>query len=255
MELKSGKFRLTKDQLTEASVHLPNSPKIWTTFVVLVVPCTLFLLVAAGFAVYYGSQGAGPQQIVECTQAAASWILVAVQLLLLGFVALLSWSGDEIDWSLPSSRRGGVELAVGATCGIGLGVTYVFGLAPALTWVQRSLGDYVPPGSVFPAVGQSLWPFFIADVLLAPFVEESIYRGWATNRLLLRFGLLPTVLIVCGSFGLLHWAGGLWYVLLVGFVAGELFISLRLLRNNLVAPFAAHFGLNVVEYLFVWLRH
>ena len=73
--------------------------------------------------------------------------------------------------------------------------------------------------------------------------------------MLLRFGHLPTVLIICGSFGLLHWAGGLWYVLLVGFVAGGLFISLRLLRNNLVAPFAAHFGLNVVEYLFVWLRH
>ena len=72
-------------------------------------------------------------------------------------------------------------------------------------------------------------------MLLAPFLEESIYRGWATSRLLLRFGLLPTALIVCGSFGRLHWAGGLWYVLLVGFVAGGLFISLRLLRNNLVA--------------------
>jgi len=108
----------------------------------------LFLVVAAGFAVYYGSQWATHEQIVERTQAAASWILVAVQLLLLGFVALLSWSGGEIDWSLPSGRRGRVELAVGATCGIGLGVSYVFGLAPALTWVQRSLGDYVPPGSV-----------------------------------------------------------------------------------------------------------
>jgi len=241
--------------LTDTSVHLPNSAKISTTFVVLGVPPALFLLVTTGFAVYYGSQGAAPLQIVERTQAAASWILVAVQLLLLGLVALLSRSAGGIDWSLPSGRRGGVEFAVGATCGIGLGITYVFGLAPALTWMQRSLGDYVPPGSVLPAVGQSHWPFFFADVLLAPFVEESIYRGWATSRLLLRFGLLPTGLIICGAFGLLHWAGGLWYVLLVGFVAGGLFISLRLLRNNLVAPFAAHFGLNLVEYLFVWLTH
>ena len=63
-------------------------------------------------------------------------------------------------------------------------------------------------------------PFFIADVLLAPFVEESIYRGWATSRLLTRLGLFPTVVIGCSAFGLFHWAGGVWYVLMVGYVAG-----------------------------------
>ena len=126
-------------------------------------------------------------------------------------------------------------------------------IAPALTWVQSRLGDYVPAGSVLPTVSGSIVPFFIADVLLAPFVEESIYRGWAASRLLLRFGALPAGLIVCTAFGLLHWAGGLWYMLLVGFVAGGAFIALRVLRGNLIAPFAAHESLNIVETLFAWL--
>lgn len=42
-------------------------------------------------------------------------------------------------------------------------------------------------------------------------------------------------------------------MLLFGFVAGGLFVALRLVRGNLAAPFAAHLGLNVVEFLFVSL--
>jgi uncharacterized protein len=220
---------------------------------VLAIPPLVFLVVTVAFAVYYGSQGASAGQIAERTQGAASWILLVVQVVLLVLVALLSRSAGGIDWTLPDRRRLSVELAVGGACGTGLGVVYVFGLAPALTWIQSSVGDYVPAGSVLPTVGQSIWPFLIADVLLAPFVEESIYRGWAVPRLLPRFGVTPTVVIACCAFGALHWAGGFWYMVLVGFVAGGLFIALRLLRGNLAAPFAAHLALNVVEYLFVWL--
>jgi hypothetical protein len=231
----------------------PSDPKTWTTFAVLAIPPVIFLLVTVGFAFYFGSRGAEPQQIAARTQEAASWILLGVQVLLLVLVAVLSGSKDGIGWSLPSGRRLGVETAIGLAWGAALGVAYVFALAPALTWVQGAMGDYVPAGSVMPTVGRSLWPFLIADVVLAPFVEESIYRGWATSRLLVRFGTIPTAVIVCSSFGLLHWVGGLWYMLLTGFVAGGLFIALRLARQNMAVAFGAHLGVNVVEYLFVWL--
>lgn len=226
-------------------------PKALTVFGVLAVPPVLFLVATVAVAFYYGSQGADPEQIAVLTQAAAPWILVVAQVLLLGLAALLSRSAGGLGWAMPKGRTLVVEALVGAACGVVLGLAYVFALAPALVWVQGNFGDYVPAGSVLPTVGAALVPFFVADVLLAPFVEESIYRGWATSRLLLRYGALPTALIVCGAFGLLHWAGGIWYMLLVGFVAGSLFMALRLLRRNLVAPFAAHFGLNVVEYLSV----
>jgi uncharacterized protein len=220
---------------------------------VLAVPPLVFLVVTVGFAVYFASHGGQAEQIAEQTQDAASWILLVVQVVLLAWVALLSRSAGAIDWTLPDRRRLPVELVVGGACGVGLGVVYVLALAPALTWIQGSFGDYVPPGSVLPTVGRSIWPFLVADVLLAPFVEESIYRGWAVPRLLPHFGAAPTVVIVCCAFGALHWAGGVWYMVLVGFVAGGLFIALRLARGNLAAPFAAHLALNVVEYLFVWL--
>ena len=206
-----------------------------------------------GFAVYYASQGASPDQIAGRTQGAASWILLVVQVVLLAFVAMLSRSAGGIDWTPARPSETHVEVAVGGACGVALGLAYVFALAPALAWIQSSVGDYVPAGSVLPTVGHSIWPFLIADVLLAPFVEESIYRGWAVPRLLPRFGVAQTVLILCSAFGALHWAGGFWYMVLVGFVAGGLFIALRLVRGNLVAPFAAHLALNIVEYLFVWL--
>ncbi|MEQ1901997.1 MAG: CPBP family intramembrane glutamic endopeptidase [Devosia sp.] len=235
--------------------HPESNPNALTVFGVLAIPPILFLIATVAFAFYFGSQGAAPEQIAVLTQTAAPWILVVTQILLLGLVVILSRGSRDLGWKLPRDKTAWIEALVGAAWGIGLGFAYVLVLAPALTWLQANLGDYVPAGSVLPTVGASLVPFFIGDVLLAPFVEEWIYRGWATSRLLLRYGALPTALIVCVAFGLLHWAGGIWYMLLVGGVAGGLFITLRLARRNLIAPFAAHLGLNAVEYLSVFLGH
>ncbi len=240
-------------------MHSDSQPmlaqKTMIVFVVLAIPPVLFLVTIVAFAFYYGSQGADPDQTAVLTQAAAPWILVVTQVLLFGIVILLARSAGGLGWTLPRDKSAVVEALVGGASGIALGLAYVFALAPALSWVQAHFGDYVPAGSVLSTVGAAPLPFFIADVLLAPFVEESIYRGWATSRLLLRYGALPTALIVCAAFGLLHWAGGFWYMLLVGCVAGGLFMALRLVRRNLVAPFTAHLGLNAVEYLSVLFGH
>ena len=114
------------------------------------------------------------------------------------------------------------------------------------------MGDYVPPGELTGALGAALVPFFLANVLLAPFVEESLYRGYALDRLRQRYGLALAVVISCAFFGLLHWAGGFWYILLTGFVAGGLFAGLRVWRRTLIAPFAAHLALNILEFVWIW---
>jgi membrane protease YdiL (CAAX protease family) len=36
-------------------------------------------------------------------------------------------------------------------------------------------------------------------------------------------------------------------------VAGGLFAGLYTWRKNLIAPYAAHMALNVVEFIFIWL--
>ncbi len=84
-----------------------------------------------------------------------------------------------------------------------------------------------------------------------PFVEESLYRGYAFGRLQERYGVPLAVIISCTFFGLLHWAGGFWYILLTGVVAGGLFAALRLWRGTLIAPFAAHLALNILEFLWI----
>jgi membrane protease YdiL (CAAX protease family) len=220
---------------------------------VLAIPPLLFLASTIAFAAYYASQGASPEQISARTQAAASWILLVVQVGLLGLVLWLGRSGGAVGRPSVGRARLPLTIAIGAACGLGLGLAYVFALAPGLASLQRGLGDYVPAGSVLPTVGRSLGPFFVADVLLAPFLEEALYRGWAARRLLERFGVAPTTLIVCVAFGLFHWAGGFWYMLLVGFVAGGVFMTLRLRLRSLAAPIAAHFALNAVEFVSVFL--
>ena len=130
---------------------------------------------------------------------------------------------------------------------------YLFLISPLMTAVQRSIGDYVPAGELLTSLGAALIPFFLANVVLAPFVEENIYRGYALTRLFRRFSKPVAILISCAFFGLLHWAGGFWYILLTGALAGGLFAGLFTARRNLIASYAAHLSLNVVEFLFVWL--
>ncbi|MDZ7869384.1 MAG: CPBP family intramembrane glutamic endopeptidase [Rheinheimera sp.] len=84
--------------------------------------------------------------------------------------------------------------------------------------------------------------FFIANVLLAPLVEETIYRGYALPLITTHVGVTWAVVITCIFFGLLHWSGGLWYMLLTGAVAGGAFAGPALWRGGILAPFAAQLG-------------
>lgn len=76
--------------------------------------------------------------------------------------------------------------------------------------------------------------------MLAPFVGETFYRGCGIAALRRRLDVPAAVAVSCSLFGLLHWAGRLWYVLLTGTVAGSLFAGLFVWRRNVVAAYAAH---------------
>jgi membrane protease YdiL (CAAX protease family) len=229
---------------------------VWTA---LALPPLIFLLAIVLASIYYGAQGlTDPNQISELVASSMSFLLVGIQLAMLGlFWLTLRASGlsmAQIGWQAAPGQQAWRELALGALPGAVLGLLYVFALSPLMTIVQRTLGDYVPAGELLPSLGSGIAAFFLADVLLAPFVEENIYRGLALTRLRERFGPTSAVLISCLFFGLLHWAGGFWYMLLTGGVAGLLFALLANRRGNLLAPFGAHLALNLVEFLFVLLN-
>ena len=210
----------------------------------------IFLVVVTGFSVVAGMQGVAPDAIGEVVAGQGSAILL-VALLIFAALTLSLLPLREI-WRFRASFGG--DVVIGGAMGVAVALAYLWLLAPMLGWAQGTFGDYVPPGSVGTAVSGNLILFFVANVILAPAVEETVYRGFVLPRLVQTLGPAFGVILSCIAFGLLHWLGGLWYMVLTGVVAGGLFAGLRLWRGSLLAPFAAHLSLNLVEFAGAWLR-
>ena len=221
-------------------------------------PPVLFFLVIVAFSIFYGAQAQGDANLIaEKTAASTPYILVTVQVLLLAIqFAVFRRQGltlSQIGWRVGAKQEAWKEILLGAIIGAPLGVLWIYVIEPILSNLQSTVGDYVPAGSLFAALGASIIPFAIADVLLTPFVEENIYRGYGITKLMGRFGTTGTVIITSIFFGLLHWSGGFWYILTTGMIVGMPFAILRTKRGSIHAVFGAHLALNLVETLLIWL--
>lgn len=221
-------------------------------------PPVLFLLVIVLFSLYFGVQSRGEATaIAEKTASATPYILLTVQLLLLVIQFAVfrrqRVSLHDLGWQTRKGKAAWQELLLGAVIGAPLGILWVYTIEPFLANIQSLVGDYVPPGSLFPALRAAILPFAIADVILAPFGEENIYRGYGMLKLPARFGAPGAILLSSLCFGLLHWSGGFWYILTTGLVVGVPFALLRQWRGNILVPFGAHFALNLMETLLLWL--
>jgi len=244
--------------LTQAAPAARTARRPFTIWLALALPPMLFLALIVAASIYFGASGiTDPVRIAAEVQAATPWLLLIAQVCLLAGVVValrasrLTWA--EAGWAPAPGQSAWREAALGALLGLALGLLYVLALSPLQAWLQQTFGDYVPTGETLSTVGASLIPFFIANVALAPFVEESLYRGYAFTLLRRRYSLPLAFALLALFFGLLHWAGGFWYILLTGLAAGSLFTGLRAWRGGLLAPFTAHLAVNVVEFLFVWL--
>ncbi len=235
---------------------MPNSSWGFARWVVLGLPPFFFLVAIVAASVWVVSTGITDSNGVASTVANATpWLLLTVQVLMLGLLALV-WRFERIDqpgpgWQLQTDQTWRSEIILGAAIGLTLAILYGLALEPMLIWLQQTLGDYVPAGELWPSLGASLLPFFVANVVLAPLVEESLYRGYALPRLIARFGKPAALVIHAIAFGLLHWSGGFWYMLLTGILAGGLFAWLALTRRQIITSYAAHLALNLVEFGFV----
>ena len=159
------------------------------TWALLIAGPLLFLAAIVAASVYWGIVTRGDAQaIAEQTPKAMPVMLVAVQLLFLVFLGAhppVGTSGlvrHRLAAGTGSGACGGRRL-IGVVPGAVLAVLYFTVLSPAMTSLQRNVGDYVPPGELTGALGAALIPFFLANVVLAPFVEESLYRGLRVGSL------------------------------------------------------------------------
>jgi membrane protease YdiL (CAAX protease family) len=211
----------------------------------------LFLLGIVGASIFLSIHGVPEAQIPVRVTALVPHILLFV---LVGLAALMTRFVPQVKavWLLPETSKAFLDVTIGLLAGTLLAILYLYWLAPLLETLQSTIGDYVPPGAVLPTVSSSIGLFFIANVLLAPLVEETLYRGIAIPLISNHLGVFWAVVLSCVFFGLLHWAGGLWYMLLTGAVAGGAFTGLYYWRGGILAPFAAHLALNLIEFVYAW---
>jgi len=239
------------------NAQVPYSRRVWPG---LILPPVFFLMVIVLASVLVGARQGGDAQVIAEQVAAATPVLllivqVAMLLLTVGLLRRDRLSWEAIGWAIPTSGSAWREVVAGLIPGVALGILYPTVLAPWMESAQRSLGDYVPAGELLTSLGSAILPFFLANVVLAPLVEENLYRGYALRSLASRFGTPAAILLTCAFFGVLHWSGGFWYMVLTGVVAGGVLGGLAVWRKNTVAPFVAHLSLNFLEFLFVvlWL--
>ena len=82
----------------------------------------------------------------------------------------------------------------------------------------------------------------ITAIFFAPVVEELVFRGVLFNRLKIRTGLIPAMLISSFLFGIGHEFGGMTSAFLFGICMCILYLK----TDNILIPMSVHFINNVV---------
>jgi membrane protease YdiL (CAAX protease family) len=123
---------------------------------------------------------------------------------------------------------------------------------PLQTLLQNNIGDFVPAGETLKALGTQNLIFFIANVVLAPFVEESIYRNYVLTRFLEKYSKRKSIILSALFFGLLHWTGGVWYMLMTALFVGVPFALIVVQKKNILWVYTAHLTLNFLEFNYIF---
>ena len=212
----------------------------------------LVITAASGYAVRGGARSS--EEVGEFIQPRVP-VLLALTLAIVGFtLAVLFASSGDVRRSLTGSSGGSWEgVGAGVVVGAVIAAVYFGGLDRAVRWAQARFGDYVPSGSTA-VLGTGGAAFFVANVVLAPVVEEVWYRGALFDALTGPLGPFSAALVGCAAFGLFHWPGGAWYVVVTGVLVGGACWMLRVWDGGLAAPYAAHLTLNAIEYVVLTRR-
>ncbi|HQQ94663.1 MAG TPA: CPBP family intramembrane metalloprotease [Bacteroidia bacterium] len=212
-----------------------------------------FLVLVLIFSAFYLNRGVAEDQVPVLVSEQASLILFLAQLLML-LSLIRSSRKDRFNifsrgWTLYSSLSN--ELIRGLLTGAALAGLYLCLLVPLQQYLQTTLGDYVPAGETMRALSKGSLFFFMANVILAPFVEESLYRNYTLTRFAERYSKSMALSLNVVFFALLHWTGGLWYMCICGLFVGLPFALITMHRKSLVLVYIAHLSLNTIEFIYV----
>ncbi len=82
----------------------------------------------------------------------------------------------------------------------------------------------------------------ITAIIFAPVVEELVFRGVLFNRLKIRVGIIPSMIITSFLFGIGHSFGGMTSAFLFGLCMCILYLK----TDNILVPMSVHFINNIV---------
>lgn len=175
------------------------------------------------------------------------------------FMVLLSFILLSFVWNLRGTTGLGKNFQELFTPNISKEILYVFAIniifafifTCFIGWLDLFIGFTDPNWvSVFDidSVDISAGAFLLsaaASIIFAPLLEELMFRGVLFNRLKVRVGIIPAMLISSFIFGIGHDFGGMTSAFLFGMCMCILYLK----TDNILVPMSVHFINNVVATL------
>jgi len=170
-------------------------------------------------------------------------VQLAAYLVVIGFMALLTWSRHHlplpqaISWSAPSRQR------VFSAVALGVGLAFVSDIGNVVLnrWIPKSL----PITEMFKDRSSA---FLLAGfgILVAPLVEEMLFRGFLYPALARFTGMLPSIVVTASLFTLLHGAqlSFSWAPLLLIFIVGLALTIVRAATRSVAMSVVVHVTYN-----------
>lgn len=209
-------------------------------------------LAATIFLLTHRSPGLNPKMLEDAMTRNAFFIVptqFVIYVAIIGFMALLVWFrhktslAEAIHWNVPAHRRTWV---LALTTGIALALISDVGQFALHRWIPDSL-----PITEFFKDRPSALLLGAFGILVAPFMEELLFRGFLYPALARWTGATASLIITASAFTLLHGAqlGYSWAPLLLIFVVGFTLTVTRIRTNSVATCVIVHMIYNFVLLL------
>jgi membrane protease YdiL (CAAX protease family) len=224
----------------------------WAHFIVFVFfTCTSFVVVQTGLAFYYAPRQHLTKEEYEHYFLNKPQFLFGSNLIWYALIFLFLYVTLSVLRDLPFwSSLGWNKLQPDATGRKGRPWVYFFsgcGLAVfvALASSQVHTKENMPIQELFKNRDTALLLLSMA-VLVAPLVEETVFRGYLYPLFARSFGIVPGILLTGTLFGLMHGSqlGWSWGIVALLILVGVIFTSARAYTGTVLASFLLHLGYN-----------
>lgn len=132
----------------------------------------------------------------------------------------------------------------------GCGLSFLVAIASA----QMKTPENIPMEELF-KYRQTALLFMAMAVLVAPLVEETLFRGYLYPLFARSFGIVPGILLTGLLFGLMHGAqlGWTWSLVTMLVLVGIIFTTVRARTGSVFASYLMHLGYNSLISFFAIL--